>query len=583
MKENKQSKMKLHKLSMSMKVLLPIMIVILVAIAELIGLYWMNTWVIKSAHTISEKNLLAEEAYGAVDANVAKAQAYTASIVNMANEDPDTAALLCDLVETQLKQADQAVVKYKKSVDDAEGKKLVKQLESDYKILRNSLSAGAQAALHQTASASSDDVTQASANVINDMTELQKYQDKKLKDIKEELADATKYSKLTGSVSILLILAASGFAIFLCRTQIIRPIEKSSNDLDHIVQDVENGKGDLTKRIACKQEDEVGKLVQGINTFIDKLQSIIANIRNSADTLDHAFSNVTDSVVKADNNANDISAVMEELAATMEEISATLSDVVGHVDRAEHAMEEIAGESGEILDYSVSMRDRAATLENTAVENRHNTENMIQEILEALQQAIENSKSVEEVNALNDEILNISGQTNLLALNASIEAARAGEAGKGFAVVADEIRVLADNSRETANNIQTINEKVVDAVSELAKNSSTIVDYINEHVLSDYGNFVESGHKYRDDSEHINDVMQTFSDKVVQLQEVMKEITGNIDAVSTAVEQGAEGVTNAAQDISQLVGQMDSISGQMADSNQVMNALAEQTDQFIKL
>lgn len=93
---------------------------------------------------------------------------------------------------------------------------------------------------------------------------------------------------------------------------------------------------------------------------------------------------------------------------------------------------------------------------------------------------------------------------------------------------------------------------------------------------------MESGHKYRDDSEHINDVMQTFSDKVVQLQDVMKEITGNIDAVSTAVEQGAEGVTNAAQDISQLVGQMDSISGQMEDSNQVMNALAEQTDQFIK-
>ena len=583
MEENKQSKMKLHKLSMSLKVLLPIVIVILVAIAELAGLYWMNTWVIKSAHTISEKNIQAEEAYGAVDANIAKAQAYTASIVNMVDEDPDTAALLCELVETQLKQADEAVEKYKKSVDDAEGKKLVKQLESDYKILRSSLSAGAQAALHKTAGATSDDVTQASANVINDMTELQKYQENKLKDIKVELADATKYSKLTGGVSILLLLVTSGFAFFLCRTQIIRPIETSSDDLEHIVQDVDNGKGDLTKRIVYKQEDEVGKLVQGINTFIDKLQSIIAKIRNSADALEQAFSSVTDSVVKADNNANDISAVMEELAATMEEISATLSDVVGHVDRAEHAMEEIAGESGGILDYSVSMRDRAATLENTAVENRHNTENMIQEILEALQQTIENSKSVEEVNALTDEILNISSQTNLLALNASIEAARAGEAGKGFAVVADEIRVLADNSRETANNIQTINEKVVDAVSELVKNSSTIVDYINEHVLSDYGNFVESGHKYRDDSEHINDVMQTFSDKVVQLKEVMKEITGNIDAVSTAVEQGAEGVKNAAQDISQLVGQMDSISGQMADSNQVMNALAEQTDQFIKL
>ena len=96
----------------------------------------------------------------------------------------------------------------------------------------------------------------------------------------------------------------------------------------------------------------------------------------------------------------------------------------------------------------------ADSLAKSADENKRTTDEMVGNIVGTLKKAIEDSKSVERVNELTGEILNISSQTNLLALNASIEAARAGEAGKGFAVVADEIRQLADSSRDTANNIQ---------------------------------------------------------------------------------------------------------------------------------
>ena len=364
---------------------------------------------------------------------------------------------------------------------------------------------------------------------------------------------------------------------------IVTPVKKSSKELGDMVDEVNNAAADLTKRISVNQKDEIGSLVEGVNTFIEALQNVIAKIRDSSVHLNSTFAAVTDSVTSVNGNATDISAVMEELSATMEEVSATLANVNERVEKAGTGMDRISEQSEHILTYATEMQDRATQLEDTAVSNKDTTSAMIQEILGTLQQAIENSRSVEEVNALTDEILNISSQTNLLALNASIEAARAGEAGKGFAVVADEIRVLADSSRETAGNIQQINAKVVAAVGDLAKNSENIVTYINENILKDYDGFVESGHKYRADADYINEVMTSFTESVDHLRQTMDEVVENVNDVSTAVEQGAEGVTNAAENTSQLVGEMDTIMKEIDESNNIISELSTQTNRFINV
>ena len=108
--------------------------------------------------------------------------------------------------------------------------------------------------------------------------------------------------------------------------------------------------------------------------------------------------------------------------------------------------------------YAKEMKKRATALEESAKSNMSSTNLIVTNITNEMQQALNKSNEVEKLSRLTEDILSISSQTNLLALNASIEAARAGEAGKGFAVVADEIRQLADSSRGTANNIQSINE-----------------------------------------------------------------------------------------------------------------------------
>ena len=145
--------------------------------------------------------------------------------------------------------------------------------------------------------------------------------------------------------------------------------------------------------------------------------------------------------------------------------------------------------------------------------NMESTGIRVKEILAVLNQAIEDSGSVDQVNSLSDDITSLANQTNLLALNASIEAARAGDSGRGFMVVATEISQLAIESRETANHIRKINGIVTDAVHNLAEHANGLVSYMEDVILPDFESFVESGGQYKKRADYIEVAMNEFSEK----------------------------------------------------------------------
>ena len=370
------------------------------------------------------------------------------------------------------------------------------------------------------------------------------------------------------------------FAVFVCHRYISMPVALLKKELSEIINDIKESKGDLTRRVTVTSRDEIGKTAVGINTFIEELQNIMQKIISSSKKLEDVVGGVTELVATANNNSADISGVMENLTNAMKEVSNNVIEVNQSTKDVDTNVTNLADESKNLLQYADDMKVRASALEQDAVANKQMASDVIGQIIVSIQDAIENSSSVEKVNGLTDEILSISSQTNLLALNASIEAARAGEAGKGFAVVADEIRQLADLSRDTANNIQNINQMVTEAVRKLAGNSNMMVEYIQENILPDYEKFVQAGRQYSDDSLHINSTIEKFNDMANDIQGLTARISEAVDGISAEVEESTSEITIASDHTGELAVNIEEISKEMTNNAIVAGELKEASDKF---
>lgn len=384
----------------------------------------------------------------------------------------------------------------------------------------------------------------------------------------------------TAFIMVIIIIIAVVLCIELI---VIKPLKKIDKELGVIIDEINQDRGDLTKRININRKDEIGKVATNINVFIEKLQTIMQKITSNSKQLDETVGNVVGKVNTANGSACDISAVMEELSATMEEVAATVKNIDENTAVANTKVDKITIETGNVVDYSNEMNERAIKLQETAQANKDETTQMVSSIIEELKNAMKESKKVEKISQLTSDILSISSQTNLLALNASIEAARAGEAGKGFAVVADEIRELAESSRNTANNIQEINEMVISAVEGLISSSNKIVDYVDETILPDYDDFVSSGKQYNDDSTHIKNIMDEFTGLSNDMQKTIKSMVDAINGITKAVEESADGVTSAAMSVDSLVADMNDVNKEMDTNQNVSDKLRKETECFVKL
>lgn len=400
---------------------------------------------------------------------------------------------------------------------------------------------------------------------------------------RQKLTSAYHSSIGTSIVTILISIAALFSAMVAVLRWVIYPLANTNREINEIISGIDNQQGDLTRRVTITNNKEVASVGGGINAFMAKLQEIFRMISSNSRDLEGVVNEVRESVQTSNGSVSDLSALTEELSATMQDISDNASRINENTESVAGEVKSIAEKTIEINQYTKEMKEHAEAMEHAARENMDTTGAKVNDIVSVLSQAIEDSNSVNQVDNLTNDILNIASQTNLLALNASIEAARAGDAGKGFAVVASEISQLAAASQEAANNIQSINVIVITAVHNLADNANGLVEYMNEKILPEFQKFVESGGAYHDKATFIESVMADFEAKTDSLQNSMDEIANSVNTISHAIEEGVSGVVSAADSTQVLVSDMDKISKKMDENFAIAEGLKKETSVFTKL
>lgn len=400
---------------------------------------------------------------------------------------------------------------------------------------------------------------------------------------RKSLESTYRASVVTCTFTIAISIIALLFVVFAVLTMVIKPLLRTQKEINGIIVNIDNKKGDLTQRVTPINNAEVDAVGKGINVFMTKLQAIFKAVVTNSARMEKVVDDVRQSVQTSNSSVSDLSALTEELSATMQDISENASVINTNTDNVAKEVELIAEKTDELTGYTKDMKAHAQSMESVARTNMESTDRKVSEILEVLQKAIEDSNSVKQVNSLTNDILNIASQTNLLALNASIEAARAGEAGRGFAVVASEISQLAAASQEAANNIQRINAVVTNSVTNLSDNANGLVSYINDSILPEFERFVESGVEYNDKASFIEGTMTDFKEKTDSLKQSMLEISSSINTISHAINEGVNGVVSAADSTQLIVEDMDNISHKMDENYEIADSLKKETSIFIKL
>ena len=500
--------------------------------------------------------------------------------------DLDSMISLVDVIRSEQTVLDEYLSDFEQFIDDSD-RENYEAILSNYEGLKyenaNLMAYSANGNKEAAYALANGAISEYADKIDQNITAIQEVVNNNADTAKQQLTKVYRYSLTVSFVTIAVSMASLLFAVFSVLKMVIVPLSKTKNEINEIIDDIDRREGDLTRRVTIMENQEVAAVGSGINLFMGKLQDIFKTIIHNSKRMETVVNEVRESVMTSNSSVSDLSALTEELSATMQEMSDNASLINSNTESVAGEVNQIAERTTEINNYTKEMKGHADSMESAARSNMESTGTKVNEILEVLNRAIEDSNSVNQVNSLTDDILNIASQTNLLALNASIEAARAGDAGRGFAVVATEISQLAAASQEAANRIQQINSVVTQAVHNLADNANGLVQYMNESILPEFEEFVTAGSEYKNKATYIENVMNEFESKTDSLKNTMVEIQKSINTIAHAIEEGAKGVSNAADSTQVLVTDMENISNRMDENFEIATDLKKETAIFTKI
>lgn len=390
--------------------------------------------------------------------------------------------------------------------------------------------------------------------------------------IAAELQEAVAWTLEIGGICLLLAI--------LILTIIVSRITKGLMQVNAKIYDLVHNEGDLTQKLDVRSGDELELIAGNVNELLAYIRKIMIGISSGSMRLMSTSRKMVDHLSSADESITDVSATMQEMSAAMEETTSSLNQITEAIDEIYSSVERVAGNADAGKVSSQEMESRASGANDAAAEGEKKANIETEKMATSLNEKIAKSKSVEQIEVLTSNIIEITEQTNLLALNASIEAARAGEAGRGFAVVADEIGKLAGNSADAAAKIRQVSAEVIQAVDELAEGSQQMIEFVRNSTEEGFGGLVATSENYATDANAMRAMMEQFAQTAEELRSTMDGIRESISAVNIAVEESAKGIAGVSESSVLLTGNVNDIQSEASDNNGIAEDLATEVGKF---
>lgn len=394
---------------------------------------------------------------------------------------------------------------------------------------------------------------------------------------REIQANAFRLAYLIGGFILIAIALSAVLGIIIGRN-IANPIKKLTETIKRTAQlDFRRtGQGDkLTKR-----KDETGTMAKAVSDMRTSLRGIITDLDNAENNILNNVEKLSGIMIENNAISEDNSATTQELAAGMEETTANTNVIAENINGVKQNSQEIRSVASEGEESARAVMERAKMLSEATTVSSDKAMQIYEDMKVRTMDAINKSKAVERINELTTEIRTISSKTNLLALNANIEAARAGDAGRGFAVVATEIGTLAMQTLNTVDGITEIVAEVNGAVGAMTGCIETMMEFMDQTVVTDYTSFREVGAKYEADAGQYMELMQKVYQEVKALDEKIEEIADTIGNVNETISQSAEGVSMIAEKSGEAVSKMLEGAESLNDSKESVDNMKELMEQF---
>ena len=395
-----------------------------------------------------------------------------------------------------------------------------------------------------------------------------------------------------GATLLMIILLSVG-AVFvliialwlLLRRMVVRPVVK----LRDLVRDIAEGEGDLTKRLAVTQRDEIGQAAKWIDIFMARMQGIVINIKDSSLQNDNISKDLTGSVAQSKQASRHIATAIEEIGKQVAVLSEKNVDTSASVEEILGTITDLATQIGEqsssVAETSAAIEEMAAAINSVSRISQENVESAEQLLRltasgdEKVRSSNENisaiSKNVDDLLELISLINSIASQTNLLSMNAAIEAAHAGEFGKGFAVVADEIKHLAESTAENAKRITGTLEEIIEKI-EVSLDASAKSGEAFGQIRTSVGAVVDS---FSEIAQSTNE-LKNGSNEVLLSSSSLLTITETIKSQSENIRRRADQINLAAQEVTEISKSVDESVGKIGEEAAGIAAESERVEEI---